>query len=238
MTVVNMSVASGQRRSDGSGESLGRKLRKSVLRWFAASGRDFPWRGTCNPFHILIAEALLRQTQAERVVEPYLELIARHPDPWSLARADVRELRRWFKPLGLLRRADRLVQTARALVRDHDGQVPNNLEALLALPGLGTYSARAVLCLGFGAPVPMIDEGSGRVLRRALGLATRRPAYSDRQLLQIGAEILPKKSSKSFNFGLLDIAAAYCRPEHPRCNDCPLLRICDYAQRQLAHGRG
>lgn len=231
MTAVDRSVTTGKRKSDGSGQYLARKLRKSVLRWFAASGRDFPWRETCNPFQVMIAEALLRQTQAERVVAPYLELVARHPDPWSLAHADLRQLRRWFKPLGLLRRADRLVQTACTLIRDHDGQVPNNLEALLALPGLGTYSARAVLCLGFGVPVPMIDEGSGRVLRRVLGLQPRGPAYSDPQLLQIAAGLLPTESSREFNLGLLDIAAAYCRPEHPRCNDCPLLEICAYAQR-------
>ena len=146
----------------------GEEFAASVASWFRCNGRDFPWRDTRNPYHILIAEVLLRQTQAARVVDPYIYLITTYPDPASLAEADVDALRLWFKPLGLVRRADRLVECARRLVGEYGGQVPRDLQDLQSLPGIGRYSARATLCMAFNDPLPMIDEGSGRVLRRAL----------------------------------------------------------------------
>jgi A/G-specific adenine glycosylase len=209
-------------------EELVLKFQKAVLGWFAVNGRDLPWRRTANPFHLIVAESLLRQTQAERVVKPYLELISTFPDIQSLANASVNNLRLWFKPLGLFTRADRLIETAKLILTKHSGRVPDDLRDLQALPGLGIYSARAVLCLGFGVPVPMIDEGSGRVFRRVLGLISHGPAYSDRSLLGIAAEMLPSESSREFNLGTLDIASAYCHVQSPKCPECPLLEICLY----------
>jgi len=202
------------------------KLRSAVLTWFVANGRDFPWRRTSDPFHILVAEFLLRQTQATRLARPYMEFITKYPSASSLAIADLDELRRWFKPLGLVRRADYLFQTSQILVTKHGGKVPNDLETLLALPGLGIYSAQAVLCLAFGAPLPMVDEGSGRVLRRVLGKAPKGPAYCDSKLLKVAEAILPKTSPREFNLGLIDMAAVYCHPGIPECGECPLLAIC------------
>ena len=202
------------------------RFQRAVLTWFARQGRDFPWRHTSNPFHVLMAEVLLRQTQAERVAKPYLELIGRYPDAYAMAQADVDELREWFKPLGLVKRGDRLVRAAQILVNDHGGQVPNDLQTLMALPGLGVYSARAILCLAFDEPFPMIDEASGRVLRRVLGDVSDRPAYSDSKLLKAAAELLPSETSREFNLALLDIAAGYCHPRSPTCDRCPLLNSC------------
>lgn len=206
------------------------ELQTALLDWFATNGRDFPWRQTRNAFHILLAEALLRQTQAFRLVQPYLELTDRYPDAEALAKADVHELRQWFKPLGLVARADRLVRASQIIVDQHGGGVPNALPALLALPGLGTYSARAVLCLAFGARVPMIDEGSGRVLRRVLGLPAKGPAYSDSQLLRVAEAIVPETSTREFNLGLIDVGALRCRPRAPICTRCPLRGVCRYGQ--------
>jgi len=197
-------------------------LQNAVLGWFADHGRDFPWRNTNNAFFILIAEVLLRQTQAERVENPYLALISKFPDPQSMAQADVTQLREWFHPLGLVKRADRLVETSKILLRDFTGKVPNRLEQLMGLPGLGEYSARAVLCLAYNIQVPMIDEGSGRVLRRALEVAPKGPAYCDSNLLKIAEGIIPKASCRDFNLGLIDIAATYCKVTNPKCVECPL----------------
>jgi A/G-specific adenine glycosylase len=205
------------------------QLRKVVLNWFSAYGRDFPWRNTNNPYHLIIAEVLLRQTQADRVVQPYLDLIGMYPDLQTLANASVAELRFWFQPLGLFTRADNLIETARIIISKYKGTIPNDLNNLQALPGLGIYSARAVLCLGFGIPFPMVDEGSGRALRRILGLKSNRPAYSDQRLLQIASAILPTESSRPFNLGFLDISAVYCHIRNPNCSECPLERICSYS---------
>lgn len=204
-------------------------LHRLVICWFSANSRRFPWRDTENPFHVLIAEVLLRQTQAQRVVGPYMELITRYPNPEALASADVEELRAWFRPLGLVRRADNLVRTAQAITENYGGAIPNDLGAVLSLRGIGTYGARAILCLSFGERVPMIDESSGRLLRRMFGLAFRGPAYNDRDLLRQASELLPQKSVKEFNLGLLDIAARFCHAREPDCNACPLLEACVYA---------
>ena len=118
---------------------------------------------------MLVAEVLLRRTQAERVAGPYLDLVARYPYARDMADADVAWLREWFRPLGLVSRADLLIDAAKAILEKHGGEVPRELAEIESLPGLGRYSARAVLCLAHGGAVPMIDESSGRLLRRLLG---------------------------------------------------------------------
>ena len=208
-----------------------------VVSWFHSNGRDFPWRETRNPYHILIAEVLLRQTQAARVVGPYIYLITTYPDPASLAEADVDALRLWFKPLGLVRRADRLVECARRLIRDYEGRVPRDLKDLQSLPGIGRYSARATLCMAFNDPLPMIDEGSGRVLRRILGLSDTGPAYSDVLLADVAETILPGRHAREFNLGLIDIGAAYCHPRMPGCPKCPLVEGCKVGSREIRNKR-
>lgn len=202
-------------------------FQNAVLIWFASHGRKFPWRHATNPFHILIAEVLLRQTQAERVAGPYLELVERYPEAYTLAQADVGQLREWFKPLGLVNRADRLVKTAQILVEEHGGTVPCNLDSLMNLPGLGRYSARAVLCMSFGKKVPMIDEASGRLLRRVFGASKRQPAYSDPYLFALANQLLPSKVQQ-FNLSLIDIASACCHSRRPNCLLCPLSKMCKF----------
>ena len=209
----------------------------SVVSWFRSNGRDFPWRETRNPFHILMAEVLLRQTQAARVVGPYIHLVTTYPDPASLAEADVDALREWFRPLGLVRRADRLVQCARRLLGDYGGQVPRDLRSLQSLPGIGRYSARATLCMAFNHPLPMIDEGSGRVLRRALGLPVTGPAYSDTRLAEYAEDLLSSSHAREFNLGLIDIGAAYCHPRTPGCSKCPLVEGCKVGSREIRNQR-
>lgn len=205
------------------------RSKSPVLEWYQDNARDFPWRNTRNPFHIFVAEILLRQTQAKRVVGPYLELISMYPDPESLAEADLDELRKWFKPLGLVRRADSLIGSAKQIKDLYRGRVPRDLDALLNLPGIGMYAARAILCIAFGEPMPMVDGSSGRLLRRLLGLKFSSPAYSDKQLIEMAALLIPRESPREFNLALIDIAAAFCRPTSPSCQICPLMDVCEYA---------
>jgi A/G-specific adenine glycosylase len=208
-------------------------ISESVLAWHLEFGRSFPWReSTTTPYQLLIAEVLLRQTQASRVVRPYLDLIKMYPTVESLAYADVGELREWFKPLGLTRRADTLVAAANHIVKSYGGIIPTRLEELISLPGLGAYSSRAVLCMGYGAAVPMIDEGSGRLLRRLLDMSVKGPAYSDVQLRARCQDLIPAVRAKEFNLGLLDIASAYCHPNRPSCTSCPLLTHCPHGRTQ------
>ncbi len=224
----------GRQLENGRERRVGQELSISVVTWFRSNGRDFPWRDTRNPFHILMAEVLLRQTQAARVVGPYTHLVTTFPDPASLAEADVDALREWFRPLGLVRRADRLVECAHRLLRDYGGQVPRDLKQLESLPGIGRYSARAILCMAFQRPEPMVDEGSGRVLRRFFGYEQTGPAYLDEGLLRTVEEVIPENSGNEFNLGLIDIAAAYCHTRTPNCRKCPLLEHCSLGSDYLA----
>ena len=112
-------------------------LQCTVQEWYSESGRDFPWRQPSSTFHLLVAEVLLRRTQAERVVGPYLDLTERYPDTQDMADADVAWLREWFRPLGLVGRADLLVNAAKAIVHEHGGEVPRDLSEVESLPGMG-----------------------------------------------------------------------------------------------------
>ena len=200
-----------------------------VLNWYEKNGRDFPWRRTRDPFLILLAEILLRQTQAERISKPYVALAAMSPNAQSMSKANIMDLRNWFKPLGLFRRADNLVKCANILVSEYAGSVPEQYEILLELPGIGHYTASAILCLGYGKAYPMIDEGSGRLLRRVCGYPEKGVAHSDRELYANAVRLMPVKSAE-FNYGLLDIAHFYCRPVNPQCGGCPLNILCQYGE--------
>ncbi len=201
---------------------------QTVLCWFAKHRRDFPWRNTHNPYFIFLAEVLLRRTQAERVVETYAKLTEKYPTPQILAQANVQELRVVFQPLGLTRKADLLVQAAKSIVKEHEGQFPQSVSEISTLPGMGIYGSRAVACLAFGERVPMIDESVGRLLRRVLNLKEKKPAYSDKQLIKDVMQIIPINFTREFNLGLLDIAAAFCHHKVPSCLDCPLNRMCAF----------
>ena len=211
-----------------------RLLHCTVEKWFSESGRDFPWRQSSSSFHVLVAEVLLRRTQAERVSGPFLDLVERYPYARDMADADVAWLREWFRPLGLVRRADLLIDAAKAILEKHGGEVPRDLGEIESLPGMGRYSARAVHCLAHGGAVPMIDESSGRLLRRLLGLSSTGPAYSDRKLLERTEALVPHETSRAFNLGLLDIAAAYCHVGSPDCVQCPLRNVCSRGRLVMA----
>ena len=213
-----------------------KSVRRSILSWSGANQRVFPWRETRNPFHIVVAEILLRRTQATRVIQPYFKLIRKFPSPETLSSANVEDLREVFRPLGLVQRTDQLLRLARVIVNNHHGRVPRDLGKLLQLPGLGTYSARAVMSLAFGERVPMLDESSGRVLRRLADLPKDGPAYASKSLLAFAEALLPRRSARRFNLGLLDLAASNCRPRVPLCDTCPLCRLCRHAERRRQSG--
>jgi A/G-specific adenine glycosylase len=217
--------------SGGDGRTNPFGFSQLVLQWFTSNGRDFPWRNTSNPYHIFVAEILLRRTQAERVVETYRKLIGKYPTPKHLSQANIQELRGIFRPLGLINRANLLIEAATRIVDQYDGEIPSKINLVSTLPGMGIYSSRAVVCLAFREPVPMIDESSGRLIRRVLNLEGKLPAYSDRQLLQTATALIPAGWAREFNLGLLDIASAFCHHNVPDCLNCPLRSVCSYCHK-------
>jgi len=204
--------------------------REGLIRWFETYGRVYPWRQESNPYYVLIAESLLRKTRARDVLGVYTTLISNYPTISDLARADVRELELAIAPLGLPSRAQLLHEAARKIVDDFAGIVPNDYKTLIRLPGIGRYTASAILCLGYGKHVAMVDEGVGRVLRRLNNIPKQHPAYEDRKLWAIAESLLPKEPDKvkKHNLALIDLAALVCRPKAPKCYSCPLKEECRY----------
>jgi A/G-specific adenine glycosylase len=174
----------------------------------------------------LVAEILLQKTRAEQVVSVYEALVSAYPTPSKLAKASVETVSKYLARTGLRGKANRLVVIAEMIETNYGGQVPLNREALLAMPGVGNYTANAVLCIVTGARLPMLDEAAGRVLRRVFGIEVKAPAYSDRSIWELAQRLIPPKKCREFNFALLDLGATVCKANKPRCAQCPLKLVC------------
>lgn len=183
--------------------------------------RDFPWRRTREPWSILVAEYCCQQTQAARAVAAYERCCERFPTPAACADASRAEVLAAFAGLGYYRRAVSLHLAARAIVERHGGRVPDSLAALLALPGVGPYTARAVLAFAFERDVGVVDTNVARVLARAV--AGR--ALTAREAQALADDAVPVGGGWRHNQAMLDLGATHCGPR-PRCEGCPLASSC------------
>jgi A/G-specific adenine glycosylase len=202
-----------------------RRFRAALLRWYARHGRDLPWRRTRDPYHVLLSEIMLQQTQVDRVVPKYHEFLARYPTLETLAAADVADVRRTWYPLGYNVRPIRLHAIAREAVARYGGRVPDDEQALLALKGIGRYTAGAVRVFAFGQRAPILDTNVRRVLGRVFhGTDGRRVPSA--ALWALAERVLPRRRVYDFNQALLDFGATWCTARKPRCQPCPMRRAC------------
>jgi A/G-specific adenine glycosylase len=199
-----------------------------LSRWGAQNRRSFPWRETSDPFRILIAEVLLQRSRGVTVAKVYERLFSRWPDAEHLARARVDPIESVIRPVGLTSRAAKLRDLARSVV--DLGEVPDSLEGLLALPGVGRYAAGATLAVAFNKRSAVVDGVTARVYRRYFGLAGDLPAVNDKKLWSVVTDVTPKRSVKEWNWAVLDLAATVCLPKVPRCSTCPLQADCAWAR--------
>ena len=193
--------------------------------------RSFPWRETSDPFRILVAEVLLQRSRGKTVALVYDELFRRWPDAAALSRARVATIASVIRPLGLVKRAETLKALATEVVRL--GGVPDTLDGLLALPGVGRYAASATLAVAFGKHAPVVDGVTARVYRRYFGLEGDGPASIDAELWELVERVTPRTHVREWNWAVLDLAAEVCLPKVPRCSECPLATRCAWSQ---AHG--
>ena len=205
----------------------------AVSRWYGDHARDLPWRrpGT-SPWAVLVSEVMLAQTPVVRVVPAWTAWLARWPGPDELAEAGPGDVLRMWGKLGYPRRALRLRECATALVRDHDAGVPDDLTALLALPGVGVYTARAVAAFAFGQRQPVVDVNVRRVVARAVhARAEPAPPSTRRDLADVEA-LLPQEPTAAarVSIGLMELGAVVCRARRPRCDECPLAASCGWRQ--------
>lgn len=205
-------------------------FRTRLLDWAARNGRSFVWRtGTLKPFEILLTEILLAKSRAE-VVEPIAKKMhEQFASPAVLARADVRKLERLVFPLGLHRKRSRhLKACAKALVDQHQGEIPITIEELMELPFVGRYAANAIANVAFGQHVPVVDANVSRVYQRVFSLPDPPERLAAAHALwDFAARMLPEQRSKEFNWALLDLGGTICSAKTPLCGKCPVSSICD-----------
>lgn len=206
-------------------------FQQELLRWYRSQGRRrFAWRdGKRNAYQILIAEVMLRKTDTGKVAHVYEAFVQKYPTSKALAKAKETSLRDEIRSLGIADRARLLKLMAKQITDHYGGRVPRAVEALLRLPGVGRYTANAVLCFAFRRDVPLLDTNVIRVLSRVFSVRSKvsRPR-DDPDLWRFTAELVPKGNAVSFNRAILDFAAQICTHRAPRCMLCPQAPICDY----------
>ena len=212
---------------------MGSRLAENLLAWFAETGRDLPWRRTADPYPIWISEVMLQQTRVETALPYYERFLDRFPDVGSLAAASEEEILRLWEGLGYYSRARHLHQAANQVMAQFGGRIPESLDRLQELPGIGRYTAAAIAAIAFRQDALALDGNLKRVLARLFDVhLDPRSSEGERELERRAADILPRGRASEFNQGLMDLGALICRPRAPECLICPLARHC------LARRRG
>jgi A/G-specific adenine glycosylase len=213
-----------------------RALGSAIEQWGAELGSgsrrpELPWRSTRDPWAVLVSEVMAQQTQVARVVPAYQRFLVAFPTPTACAAAPLAAVLRAWAGLGYNRRARNLHRAAVEVVERHGGQVPGTLDDLLGLPGVGSYTARAVLAFAFGADVGVVDTNAGRFLSRAVAGRSMTTAVAQR-LVDV---MVPGGRGWSFGQALLDLGATVCVAGEPRCHLCPVRRRCRWSATGRRH---
>jgi A/G-specific adenine glycosylase len=211
------------------------QVRRRLVRWYARHGRDLPWRRTRDPYHILVSEVMLQQTQVERVVGYYDRFLRRYPTLESLAASTEFEVREAWEGLGYYARARNLQRTAKQVAAEHGGRLPDDLQTIQRLPGIGRYTAGAVLSFAYGKDAAILDTNAARVLARVFGVRRRgSKGRLQRRLWEIAEAVTPPGQAERFNQAIMDLGATVCRARRPECPRCPVRSCC----RSVAVARG
>jgi A/G-specific adenine glycosylase len=203
------------------------RFQRRLLGWYRKHSRDLPWRSNRNPYRVWVAEIMLQQTRILAVMPYYDRFLQQFPNVRVLARARGEKVLQMWSGLGYYSRARNLHRAAREIVARHGGEFPDTLEAALALPGIGTYTAAAVLSISKNAPLSVLDGNVARVLARLCAIrGDLRAPPRWRQLQQIAASLLARKAPGNWNQALMELGETVCTPQIPRCGECPVSSWC------------
>jgi A/G-specific adenine glycosylase len=206
----------------------------SILTWYALNQRNLPWRKTRNPYHIWVSEVMLQQTRVETVIPYYNRFLSRFPTVQTLASAPLDDVLKVWENMGYYARARYLHASAREVTERFNGKVPKTRDELLGLPGIGNYTASAILSIAFGQPVPAIDANVRRVMARLFAIdQPLEHSRTQRQTANFAGRLLHKHDPGLFNQALMDLGANICTPRTPRCTVCPVRSFCTANQRDL-----
>jgi len=202
-------------------------LNRQLLVWYKRSQRSLPWRKTSNPYRIWISEIMLQQTQVDTVIPYYHRFLKAFPTVSSLARAPLQDVLKVWENLGYYSRARNIHAAAKVIVEKFGGQIPDNWEEIKSLPGIGFYTAGAILSIAYGKALPAVDGNVRRILCRLFTI--RKPvddAREQKQLQNLAASLIPARHPGDFNQALMDLGAMICKAKNPDCSRCPVADLC------------
>ena len=209
-----------------------RSFRRKLLAWYARAARDLPWRQLHDPYAIWVSEIMLQQTQVETVKGYFNRFIQRFPTIASLSRATEAEVLREWEGLGYYRRARQMHAAARQMMTQHAGQFPDELTEVMALPGIGRYTAGAILSICFDRRLPVLEANTVRLLARLAAYPDDpTKAAGQRALWEMATAVLPRSNCGTFNQALMELGSLVCAARQPACAQCPVADLC--AARQL-----
>src|SRR5437899_4537986 len=204
-----------------------RRFRQRLLSWYRRHGRDLPWRKTDNPYHILVSEIMLQQTQVDRVLPKYAEWLAKFPTLEVLAKASDGDVNEAWYPLGYNIRPRRLQSIARESVARYGGQLPRDEETLRSFKGIGAYTAGAIRSFAFRERAAILDTNVARVLFRVfVGAGDPKSHAMKRHLWTVSEALVPTRHVFDFNQALMDLGAMVCVARNPKCLVCPMAKSC------------
>jgi A/G-specific adenine glycosylase len=203
------------------------RFRRRLLAWYRAHGRDLPWRRTDDPYHILVSEVMLQQTQVDRVLPKYHEWLGKFPSLNALAVADEEDVTATWRPLGYNIRPRRLHAIARESVERYGGQLPSDHETLMSFKGIGAYTAGAIRSFAFRQRAAILDTNVARVLFRVfIAKGDPKTHAMKKQLWAMSEALVPHRHVFDFNQALMDFGATVCSARKPKCAVCPMKKFC------------
>jgi len=202
-------------------------FRRRLLAWFKRNARDLPWRRTRDPYAVWVSEIMLQQTQVVTVIDYFNRFLQTFPTIAALAAAPEEQVLRLWEGLGYYRRARQLHRAAQVIVREHDGKFPRTIDAVRSLPGIGRYTAGAILSIAFDAREPILEANTFRLYSRLLAYCgDPRGREGEKLLWEFASESLPNKGAGTLNQALMELGATVCTPRLPRCEVCPVVQLC------------
>jgi len=204
-----------------------KRFRRHVRNWYDKNARDLPWRDTADPYRIWISEIMLQQTTVATVMPYFERFLQRFPTLETLSSADEDDVLRAWEGLGYYSRARNIHKTSKQVVEELDGRFPETVEELSALPGIGRYTAGAIVSFAFDRAAPIVEANTQRLYSRLLALrGDVRKSAAQQVLWEFAEQILPRKSPGNFNQALMELGATVCKPADPSCETCPLCSCC------------
>lgn len=209
-------------------------LRRKLLKWFDENQRDLPWRHKKTPYRIWVSEIMLQQTQVATVVDYYKRFIKRFPTVKKLAAADEADVLKLWEGLGYYRRARQLHAAAKVVVDQHGGKFPTDFESVLSLPGIGRYTAGAILSISLDQQQPILEGNTIRLFARLMEMKSDpRSTSNQKALWEFSDSITPRKRCGDFNQSLMELGSEICHPKRPKCLICPIGDLCPTAIKGL-----